>query len=94
MITRLLNFATIACMAALPSANLNALAPTDAAKPAVTAIAAELETKLDTKSAKVGDPVSAKLLEDGTVKGATVPKGSKLVGKVIEGEGGDDRAEL
>jgi hypothetical protein len=88
MMTRLLTFATIACLIALPSNNLNAFAATDPGKPAVSAIAAELETKLDTKSAKAGDPVSAKLLEDGTVKGATVPKGSKLLGKVIEAKSG------
>ena len=48
-------------------------------------LAAELKGKLDTKSAKVGDTITAKTLSPLALKnGATVPKGSILTGKVSE----------
>jgi hypothetical protein len=50
----------------------------------VTAIAVSLETKLDTKTAKVGDVFSTRLMQDGTVGGMKFPTGSHLLGKVKE----------
>lgn len=49
------------------------------------AILAELTSKLDTKSAKVGDAVAAKTIADMKMSdGSTLPKGSKLSGKVTQ----------
>ena len=42
----------------------------------------ELTSKLETKSAAVGTPVMAKLLEPAGIAGTTLPKGAKLTGKV------------
>ena len=48
-------------------------------------LAAELKGKLDTKSAKVGDTITAKTLAPLALKnGVTIPKGSVLTGKVSE----------
>lgn len=46
---------------------------------------AEVKNRLDTKSAKVGDTITAKTLSELPLKdGAKVPKGAILSGKVIE----------
>jgi hypothetical protein len=51
------------------------------------AVLAELTSKLDTKSAKVGDVVSAKTVAElKQADGSTIRKGSKLTGKVTEVE--------
>jgi hypothetical protein len=57
-----------------------------AGKPlAKEAVLSSLATKLDTKKAKVGDPVTAKTLNPLTLSdGTTVPSGSKLIGKVTQ----------
>ncbi|MHB1023553.1 MAG: hypothetical protein ACYC46_03635 [Acidobacteriaceae bacterium] len=44
----------------------------------------ELVSKLDTKSAKVGEPVIAKLLESVTYDGNKISRGAKLLGKVTD----------
>lgn len=50
-----------------------------------TPINAELEKSLDSKKAKVGDPVMARTTQDVTADGKPVlPKGTKLVGRVTE----------
>lgn len=50
-------------------------------------VAAELKTKLDTKKAKVGDPVSAKTTAPTQLSnGMSIPKGSMLSGKVSEAQ--------
>lgn len=50
-----------------------------------TIIAAELNRSIDSKRAKVGDEVTAKVLSDArTSEGILIPKGSKLIGKVTE----------
>lgn len=49
-----------------------------------TSVAAELKSKVDTKSAKVGDTVTAKTMADVTVGTMKVPKGSTLMGKVSQ----------
>lgn len=51
------------------------------------AVLAELTSKLDTKSAKAGDAVTAKTLAElKMIDGAMLPKGSKLSGKVTQVE--------
>jgi hypothetical protein len=51
------------------------------------ALLAELTSKLDTKSAKVGDVVTAKTVTDSKMTdGSIIPKGSKLDGKVTQVE--------
>jgi hypothetical protein len=65
---------------------VRAQAPSPAAAPVETALpmlVAKFDKSLDTKSAKVGDPVSAKTLK--AVKlpdGTEIPKGSKLIAQV------------
>lgn len=49
----------------------------------------ELTTKLTSKNAKVGDAVDAKLLEAADLGGTTIPKGSKLTGKVTAAKPGE-----
>src|SRR5277367_3400239 len=62
------------------------------------ALMAELTSKLDTKSAKVGDVVLAKTVAELKMKdGSTIPKGSKLEGKVTQVESkaaGDGNASV
>lgn len=51
------------------------------------AVLAELTSKLDTKSAKVGDAVNAKTIADlKMTDGPTIPNGSKLFGKITQVE--------
>lgn len=59
----------------------------DASSNAKQAVLAELTSKLDTKSEKIGDAVNAKTIADMKMTdGSTLPKGSKLSGKVTQVE--------
>ncbi|QNI33028.1 hypothetical protein H7849_03360 [Alloacidobacterium dinghuense] len=59
----------------------------DASSKAKQAVLAELTSKLDTKSAKAGDAITAKTIADIKMNdGSTLPKGSKLSGKVTQVE--------
>lgn len=52
-----------------------------------TQIQAELTKSLDAKKAKSGDEITAKVIQDVKVNGSTVlPRGSKLIGHVIEAQ--------
>lgn len=94
---------------AQPEAQPSQTQPSHAAPPTVQLqpISGELESKLDSKSAKQGDSVVLKTSENAkTPDGTEIPKGSKLVGHVTNaqarGEGKEnsqiaiqfDRAEL
>lgn len=65
------------------------------ANPQLRPVTGELENKLDTKDAKTGDSVVVKTTETATTaNGIEIPKGSKIVGHIIEvapkGQGGDN----
>ncbi|HEY1898024.1 MAG TPA: hypothetical protein VGG62_17225 [Terracidiphilus sp.] len=65
------------------------------ANPALRPVTGELENKLDTKDAKNGDPVVIKTTGTAaTADGIEIPKGSRIVGHVIDvaakGAGGDN----
>jgi len=65
------------------------------ANPALRPVTGELENKLDTKDAKNGDPVVIKTTGTAaTANGIEIPKGSRIVGHVIDvaakGAGGDN----
>jgi hypothetical protein len=45
-------------------------------------LVAKLESTLNTKSAKVGDPVTAKTVKDLKLNDLNIPKGSKLIGSI------------
>lgn len=80
-----LGAASIVSTAALaPAVMAQAAQPSQPAP--VPAVAVSLETKLDTKTAKAGDVVSAKLLQDGKVGGTKFPSGSHLLGKITSVE--------
>ncbi|HUB30157.1 MAG TPA: hypothetical protein VL967_10680 [Terracidiphilus sp.] len=56
--------------------------PSPLAQISAPMIVARLEGNLNTKNAKVGEPVAAKTLKDLRLKDLDIPKGSKLVGSV------------
>lgn len=61
--------------------------PPEVANPALRPVAGELVSKLDTKSAKTGDSVIVKTTQTATTaNGIEIPKGSKIVGHVIDVE--------
>jgi len=67
----------------------------EAASPHLRPVTGELVDKLDTKSAKAGDSVVVKTTETATTEnGIEIPKGSKIVGHIIDvapkGQGGDN----
>jgi hypothetical protein len=55
---------------------------TAAAQPAAPVLVAKFEKLINTKSAKVGDPITAKTVKDLKLKDLDIPKGSKIVGSV------------
>jgi hypothetical protein len=75
---------SIMSTATLAPVSMMAQAPQPVQPAPVQATAASLETKLDTKTAKVGDVVSAKLSTDATVGAAKFPSGSHLLGKITD----------
>jgi hypothetical protein len=71
----------------------------EAASPHLRPVTGELVDKLDTKSAKAGDSVVVKTTETATTEnGVEIPKGSKIVGHVIDvapkGQGGADNSRV
>src|SRR6266702_1149566 len=59
----------------------------EVSNPQLRPVSGELESKLDTKSAKTGDSVVVKTTEPATTAGGVViPKGSKIVGHVTDVE--------
>lgn len=78
----LLLFTATLALGVAPSIHAQQAAGSPLAKEAVLS---SLTTKLDTKKAKVGDPVAAKTLNPLTLNdGSVVPSGSKLIGKVTQ----------
>jgi hypothetical protein len=74
-------FAIMAPAVAHAQASSAAMTP---AQPAMPLLEAKFEKNLDSKSAKIGDPVSAKTLKTYKLPdGSTLPKGSKLIAKVV-----------
>jgi len=50
-----------------------------------TGVSAELTSKIDTKSAKVGDPVTAQTTEKAKLQdGTEIPRGAKLIGVITD----------
>jgi len=69
--------------ASAPSASAESTPPTSAASATLSSVSGELVDKLDTKTAKTGDPVVIRTQSNvTTANGTEIPKGSKLVGKV------------
>jgi hypothetical protein len=60
--------------------------PSPLAQISAPMIVAKLEGNLNTKNAKVGDPVTAKTIKDLKLKDLDIPKGSKLIGSVASVE--------
>lgn len=66
-------------------------------QPQPPALVAVFENKIDSKSAKVGDPVVAKTSKDLKLSDLDIPKGSKLVGTITSvkpAQGGNDDSML
>src|SRR5271170_1281157 len=79
------SFAALALSIALstvPANHLYAQTASAAAESHGTLIQLTLVSKLDSKSAKVGDPVIAKTVGKAESNGLTIPSGSKFIGKV------------
>ena len=58
----------------------------------MSSVSGELEGKLDSKTAKVGDRVVLKTTEKvQTSDGTVIPRGSRLVGHVTQVQAHDDR---
>lgn len=61
--------------------------PASASAVQATAVSAELQKKIDSKDAKVGDEVSAKITSEARLSdGTKLPKGSKIVGHVTDAQ--------
>jgi hypothetical protein len=72
---------SVSALAAGLLCSVPAFAQAPAADQSVTVLA-KFDNVIDTKSAKVGDPVAAKVKKDLKTKDLTIPKGSRILGSV------------